>query len=70
MVEFVESFEQLALFAWFEITRVAQGMINAADVQLFKRVGELEAMMKIIFSFYERRGLSPLAEEQEILLHL
>lgn len=58
------------LLAWFDNTLVTQGMINAADLNLFKLVDEPEDVVKAIFSFYEHRPLSPSAEEQEILLHL
>ncbi len=58
------------LIDWFRDTLVAQGMINAADLELFQVLDKPEEVVNAIFDFYESRGFEPSAEEQEVLLHL
>lgn len=58
------------LIGWFEAALVEQGMINAADLDLFKVVDKPKDVVDAIFDHYERRGFEPSREEREILLDL
>ena len=58
------------LLDWFENTLVAEGMIRAKDMNLFKLVDEPGEVIDAIFEHYESRDIEPSAEEQEILLQL
>ena len=58
------------LLDWFRNTLVAQDMINAKDMRLFKVVEQPSDVVDAIFSFYENRDIEPSAEEQEKLLQL
>lgn len=58
------------LLDWFETTLVAEGMIRAKDLKLFRIVDRPEDVVNAIFQFYESRDIEPSAEEQEILMEL
>jgi uncharacterized protein (TIGR00730 family) len=58
------------LIDWFKAALVEQGMINAADLDLFKVVDAPKDVVEAIFDHYERRGFEPSREEREILLDL
>ena len=58
------------LLQWFENTLVAEGMISASDLKLFKLVDEPQQVIDAIFQHYESRDIQPSAEEQEMLLQL
>jgi uncharacterized protein (TIGR00730 family) len=58
------------LIDWFSSVLVDQGMINAADMDLFKVVDDPKEVVDTIFDHYERRGFEPSREEREILLDL
>lgn len=55
---------------WFRKTLVAEGMIDAADVDLIQLIDEPKAVVEAIFKHYELRGFEPSAAEREIQLHL
>jgi uncharacterized protein (TIGR00730 family) len=58
------------LLDWFRGTLVAEGMIDAADMDLIQVHDEPRAVVDAIFDYYERRGFEPSVEEREILLNL
>lgn len=58
------------LIDWFKNTLVAQGTIDADDLSLFQILDKPQDVVDAIFNFYENRGFSPSAQEQEILLDL
>ena len=58
------------LLGWFEKTLVANGVINAEDLNLFEVLDEPKDVVDAIFRHYEQRGFEPSAEEQERLLEL
>ncbi len=58
------------LIAWFRDHLVEEGMIGAADMDLFKLVDEPADVVNAIFDHYEDRGFEPSAWEREILLDL
>lgn len=55
---------------WFRDTLVAEGMINADDMDLIQVINEPQAVVDAIFNYYEKRGFEPSAAEREILLNL
>jgi uncharacterized protein (TIGR00730 family) len=55
---------------WFRRTLVAEGMIDAADMDLVQIHDEPRAVVDAIFNYYEKRGFEPSAAEQETLLNL
>ena len=55
---------------WFRNTLVAEGMIDADDMNLVQVVDEPQAVVDAIFNYYEKRGFEPSATEREILLNL
>lgn len=58
------------LVEWFKSRLLVEGMINEADLELFKILDKPEEVVEAIFSHYEHRGFELSAEEQEILLDL
>jgi uncharacterized protein (TIGR00730 family) len=58
------------LLDWMRRTLVAEGMIEPADMDLIQIHDEPQAVVDAIFSYYEKRGFEPSAEEREILLNL
>ena len=58
------------LLGWFRETLVGEGMIDAADLNLFQIHDEPAAVVDAIFNYYEMRGFEPSAVEREILLNL
>lgn len=55
---------------WFRETLVQEGTISADDLNLFQILDRPQDVVDAIFNFYESRGFSPSAQEQEILLDL
>jgi uncharacterized protein (TIGR00730 family) len=58
------------LLDWFRRTLVAEGMIDAADMDLIQIHDEPRAVVDAIFNYYEKRGFEPSLEEREVLLNL
>ncbi len=58
------------LITWFKDVLVPQGMINAADLDLFQVIDEPAAVVNAIFDHYEQRGFEPSSQERDILLDL
>jgi uncharacterized protein (TIGR00730 family) len=58
------------LINWFRDTLVAEGTINAEDLNLFKVLNEPREVVDAIFDHYEHRGFEPSREEREVLLDL
>jgi uncharacterized protein (TIGR00730 family) len=58
------------LIDWFRDTLVAQGMIDAEDLDLFQVVDEPRAVVDAIFAYYEATGFEPTPEERERLMQL
>jgi len=58
------------LVDWFRERLVEEGMIGAADMDLFHVVDEPADVVSAIFDHYEHRGFEPSAREREILLDL
>ena len=55
---------------WFRSTLVAEGMIDAEDMNLIQIHNEPRAVVEAIFNYYEKRGFEPSAAEREVLLNL
>ena len=58
------------LLAWFRERLVAEGMIDAADMDLVQLIDEPQAVVDAIFAFYEKRGFEPSPAENEVMLNL
>lgn len=58
------------LIAWFKQKLIADGMIDAHDIDLFALVDTKEEVLDYIFNHYEQRGFEPSEEEKEMLLDL
>ncbi|MCS6787585.1 MAG: TIGR00730 family Rossman fold protein [Thiobacillaceae bacterium] len=58
------------LVEWFRHTLVAEGMIDATDLDLIQVLDTPDAVVEAIFQHYERRGFEPSLQEREILLNL
>lgn len=58
------------LVDWFRDTLVAEGTINAEDLDLFHVLDEPQAVLNTIFDFYRNRSVTPSPEEQRMLLEL
>jgi uncharacterized protein (TIGR00730 family) len=58
------------LMDWIKQSLLAEGMINAEDLDLFKILDDPQEVVDAIFSHYEHRGFEPSAEELEMLLEL
>lgn len=55
---------------WIKNSLLAEGMISAPDLDLFKVLDEPQEVVDAIFHHYEHRGFEPSAEEREMLLDL
>ena len=58
------------LLDWMRRTLVAEGMIDAGDMDLVQIHDEPQGVVDAIFTYYEKRGFEPSPEEREILLNL
>ena len=58
------------LIGWFRERLVAEGMIDAHDVDLLQLIDEPQGVVDAIFAYYEKRGFEPSPAEREILLNL
>jgi len=58
------------LVGWFRERLVAEGMIDARDVDLLQVIDEPQGVVDAIFSYYEKRGFEPSPAEREVLLNL
>jgi hypothetical protein len=58
------------LLDWIRRTLAAEGMIDAADMDLIQVHDEPRAVVNAIFDYYEKRGFEPSAAERETLLNL
>ncbi len=58
------------LIDWFRERLVAEGMIDALDVDLLQVIDEPQGVVDAIFSYYEKRGFAPSPQEREVLLNL
>jgi uncharacterized protein (TIGR00730 family) len=55
---------------WFRSTLVAEKMIDPEDMDLIQVIDEPSAVVRAIFSHYEKRWFEPSAAEREALLNL
>ena len=55
---------------WFRHTLVAEGMIDAQDLNLLSVVDSADEVLDTIFRYYEASGFEPSEEEREIKLNL
>lgn len=58
------------LVDWFKQRLVAEGMISAADLDLFTLVDSADEVLETIFRFYDERGFEQSEEEREVRLNL
>jgi hypothetical protein len=58
------------LIGWFRERLVAEGMIEAGDVDLLQVIDAPQGVVDAIFSYYEKRGFEPSPQEREVLLNL
>ncbi|MDH3319483.1 MAG: TIGR00730 family Rossman fold protein [Betaproteobacteria bacterium] len=58
------------LIDWIRDRLVGEAMIDAADADLLQVIDEPRAVVDAIFSYYEKRGFEPSAQEREVLLNL
>ncbi|HNQ03093.1 MAG TPA: TIGR00730 family Rossman fold protein [Thiobacillaceae bacterium] len=58
------------LMDWLRERLVAEGMIDAEDMDLVQTIDEPAQVVEAIFRHYEGRGFQPSAAEREILLNL
>ena len=58
------------LLDWFRGRLVAEGMINAEDMDLLLVIDDPEKVVEAIFKHYETRAFDRLPEEHELLLNL
>ncbi len=58
------------LVAWIRERLVAEGMVEADDLDLIRLVDEPQAAVEAIFAFYEKRGFQLSPAEREVLLNL
>ena len=58
------------LIGWFRERLVAEGMIDARDVDLLQLIDDPQGVVDAIFSYYEKRGFEPSPAEREVLLNL
>jgi uncharacterized protein (TIGR00730 family) len=58
------------LLGWFRERLVAEGMIDAHDIDLLQVIDEPQAVVDAIFAYYEKRGFEPSPAEREVLLNL
>ncbi|MES2353310.1 MAG: TIGR00730 family Rossman fold protein [Pseudomonadota bacterium] len=55
---------------WFKTTLVAEGMIDATDMNLIQTINEPKAVVEAIFRHYETRGFEPSETELQMQLSL
>lgn len=55
---------------WFKDRLVAEGMVEAEDINLIQLIDEPEKVVEAIFKHYEARPFGPLPNEHEMLLNL
>jgi uncharacterized protein (TIGR00730 family) len=55
---------------WFKDRLVAEGMVDAEDIDLIQLIDEPEKVVEAIFKHYEARPFGPLPNEHEMLLNL
>ena len=58
------------LIDWFRNTLVAEGTVDANDMDLIQIINEPKDVVAAIFKHYETRGFEPTAAEREIQLNL
>lgn len=58
------------LLSWFKEHLVAEGMINAEDLDLVQVLDEPQAIVDAIFRYYETRGFQPTKAERDMMLNL
>jgi len=58
------------LIGWFKERLVAEGMVDAEDIDLIQLIDEPEKVVEAIFKHYEARPFGPLPNEHEMLLNL
>jgi uncharacterized protein (TIGR00730 family) len=58
------------LIGWFRERLVAEGMIDARDIDLLQVIDQPQGVVEAIFAYYEMRGFEPSPAEREILLNL
>ena len=58
------------LLDWFRERLVKEGMIDAANMNLFQLIDMPEDVVDAIFSHYEKRGFTPTISERKIQLNL
>jgi uncharacterized protein (TIGR00730 family) len=58
------------LIEWFGSTLAKNGMIDEADLELFRLVDRPEDVVNAIFDHYEAKGFEPTPEEREKLMEL
>ena len=58
------------LLGWIRERLVAEGMIDAADLDLLQVCNRPKEVVDAIFAFYETRGFQPSPAEREVLLNL
>ena len=58
------------LIEWFKNTLVAEGTVDASDMDLIQVINEPKDVVAAIFKHYETRGFEPTAAEREIQLNL
>jgi len=58
------------LLGWFRERLVAEGMIDAGDVDLLQVIDAPQGVVDAIFAYYEKRGFEPSPQEREVLLNL
>jgi uncharacterized protein (TIGR00730 family) len=55
---------------WFKEKLVAEGMVNAEDIDLIQLIDQPEQVVEAIFKHYESRPFGPLPNERELMLNL
>jgi uncharacterized protein (TIGR00730 family) len=58
------------MIGWFKDRLVAEGMVDAEDMNLIQLIDEPEKVVEAIFKHYEARPFGPLPNEHEMLLNL
>ncbi|MBL8428794.1 MAG: TIGR00730 family Rossman fold protein [Dechloromonas sp.] len=58
------------MITWFKERLVAEGMVDAEDIDLIQLIDEPEKVVEAIFKHYEARPFGPLPNEHEMLLNL
>jgi len=58
------------LLEWFRARLIAEGTIDAHDLDLLQVVEEPQEAVDAIFAYFDKRGFEPSPDEREILLNL